>query len=138
MKAHLVMENVMKKAIVTVPQIYAAKGYSHVVLTGPIVWTAGIVAHDAAGQIVGRGDIGAQVEQVYRNVRDALASCGLEFSDVVKITMFATNILFRPTIMEARSKYFPTNPPASSFFVVTALSTADQLFEMETVAVARG
>jgi enamine deaminase RidA (YjgF/YER057c/UK114 family) len=127
----------MQKAIVTVPSIYPAKGYSHVVRTDPFVWTAGIVAHDANGQIVGRGDIGAQVEQVYKNVREALACCGLEFSDVIKITMFATNILFRPTIMEARAKYFPTNPPASSFFVVTALSTADQLFEMETVALAR-
>jgi len=131
------MESIMEKVIVTVPRIYPPKGYSHVVRTGPLVWTAGIVAHDANGQIVGRGDIGAQVAQVYQNVKEALASCGLEFSDVVKITMFATNILFRPTIMEARAKYFPTNPPASSFFVVTALSTADQLFEMETVALAR-
>ena len=68
---------------------------------------------------------------------EALATCDLDFSDVVKITMFATNVLFRPTIMEARSKYFPTDPPASSFFVVTALSSADQLFEMEAMALAR-
>jgi enamine deaminase RidA (YjgF/YER057c/UK114 family) len=74
---------------------------------------------------------------VYRNLRQALASCGLGFEDVVKITMFATSILFRPTIMEARGRYFPTNPPASTFFVVGSLSTADQLFEMEAVALAR-
>jgi len=51
--------------------------------------------------------------------------------------MFATNMAFRPIIMDARSKYFPTNPPASSYFVVTALSTEHQLFEMEAIALAR-
>jgi enamine deaminase RidA (YjgF/YER057c/UK114 family) len=127
----------MEKATVAVPRIYPAKGYSHIVQTGPLVWTAGIVAHDANGRIVGRGDIGAQVEQVYHNMHEALSSCDLEFSDVVKITMYATNILFRPTIMEARAKYFPVDPPVSSFFVVTALSTADMLFEMEAVALKR-
>jgi len=127
----------MDKSTVIVPNIYPAQGYSHVVTTGPIVWTSGLVAHDADGKIVGRGDIGAQVEQVYQNMREALAACGLDFSDVIKITMFATNVLFRPTIMEARSEYFPTEPPASSFFVVTALSSADQLFEMEAMALAR-
>ena len=127
----------MEKTPVIVPQIYPAKGYSHVVRTGDFVWTAGLVSHGPDGLIVGRGDIDAQVECVYENVKHSLASCGLGFEDVVKITMFATNILFRPRIMEARAKYFPTKPPVSSFFVVTALSTADQLFEMEVMAVAR-
>ncbi|MBX3513376.1 MAG: RidA family protein [Xanthobacteraceae bacterium] len=128
----------MEKKPVIVPQIYPAKGYSHVVRTGDFVWTAGLVSHGADGLIVGRGDIDAQVECVYSNVKHSLASCGLGFEDVVKITMFATNILFRPRIMEARAKYFPNNPPVSSFIVVTALSTADQLFEMEVMAVTRG
>ena len=126
----------MEKSNIQVQSIYPAKGYSHVVRTGPIVWTSGLVSHDVDGQIIGRGDIGAQVEQVYHNMKEALGTCGLDFSDVVKITMFATNILFRPAIMEARSRYFRTNPPASSFFVVTALSSADQLFEMEAMALA--
>ena len=127
----------MEKLHLPAKNVYPAVGYSHVVKTGPIVWTSGLVSHDADGKIVGRGDIGAQVEQVYQNMSEALATCDLDFSDVVKITMFATNVLFRPTIMEARSKYFPTDPPASSFFVVTALSSADQLFEMEAMALAR-
>tara|TARA_A100001037_G_scaffold196562_1_gene175838 strand:+ start:5519 stop:5905 length:387 start_codon:yes stop_codon:yes gene_type:complete len=127
----------MEKSHLQAKNVYPAVGYSHVVKTGPIVWTSGLVSHDADGKIVGRGDIGAQVEQVYQNMSEALATCDLDFSDVVKITMFATNVLFRPTIMEARSKYFPTDPPASSFFVVTALSSADQLFEMEAMALAR-
>lgn len=127
----------MEKTPVIVPGIYPAKGYSHVIKTGPLVWTAGLVSHGPDGAIVGRGDIDAQVECVYSNMKHALASVGLGYDDVIKITMFATNIMFRPRIMEARAKYFPTNPPASSFFVVTALSTPDQLFEMEAMAVAK-
>lgn len=127
----------MEKSVFQANNVYPAVGYSHLVKTGPIVWTSGLVAHGSDGKIVGRGDIDAQVEQVYTNMREALATVGLDFSDVIKITIFATNILFRPRIMEARSKYFPTDPPASSFFVVTALSSADQLFEMEAMALAR-
>ena len=127
----------MDKQIVEGSSIYPAKGYSHAVRTGPILWTAGLVAHDAVGTIVGKGDISAQVEQVYGNLKAVLESCGLSFGDVFKITMFATSILFRPVIMEARSKYFPSGPPASTFFVVSSLSTPDQLFEMEAVALVR-
>jgi enamine deaminase RidA (YjgF/YER057c/UK114 family) len=127
----------MQRESLSARAIYPATGYSHAVRTGPIIWTAGLVAHDAEGRIVGRGDIGAQVEQVYHNLRAVLESCGLGFADVVKIGMFTTSVLFRPVIMEARSRYFPSNPPASTFFVVSSLSTADQLFEMEAVALAR-
>lgn len=127
----------MEKQTIIVPGIYPAKGYSHAIKTGDFVWTAGIVSHGADGQIVGKGDIDAQVECVYDNVKQALAVYGLGFEEVVKITMFATNILFRPRIMEARAKYFSKSLPVSSFIVVTALSTADQLFEMEVIALAR-
>jgi enamine deaminase RidA (YjgF/YER057c/UK114 family) len=127
----------MDKQLVAAEGIYAAKGYSHAIRTGPIVWTAGLVAHGPDGQIVGKGDIRAQVDQVYDNLRAVLDAHGLGFADVIKITMFTTSVLFRPAIMEARARHFPTSPPVSTFFVVTSLSTADQLFEMEAVALAR-
>ena len=127
----------MERHVAAAEGIYVAKGYSHAIRTGPIVWTAGLVAHGEDGRVVGKGDIAAQVEQVYENLRRVLADHGLGFPDVIKITMFATSILFRPTIMDARARYFPTSPPVSTFFVVTSLSTADQLFEMEAVALAR-
>jgi len=123
-----------KKAIVPTKNVYTAKGYSHAVRVGPLLITAGIVAHDAEGRIVGKGDIAAQVEQVYHNLGAVLNSADLGFEDVVKITIFTTNVLFRPVIMEARRKYFPVDPPASTFFVVTSLSTADQLVEIEAIA----
>jgi enamine deaminase RidA (YjgF/YER057c/UK114 family) len=128
----------MKKEAVQSRAIYPARGYSHAVRTGPIVWTAGIVAQDAEGNIVGRGDIAVQTEQVFQNVKTVLESMGLGMEDVVKITIFATSVLFRPVIMAARSKYFQADPPASTFFVVSSLSTPDQLVEMEVVAVTDG
>lgn len=123
-----------KKTVVSPKNVYPAKEYSHAVRVGPLLMTAGIVAHDPEGRIVGKGDIAVEVEQVHQNLGAVLKSAGLGFEDLVKVTIFTTNVLFRPVIMEARRKYFPVDPSASMFFVVTNLSAADQLVEIEAMA----
>ena len=125
------------KIVVPTKNVYPANGYSQAIRVGPLLVTAGIVAHDTEGHIVGKGDIAAQVEQVFQNLGAVLTSAGLGFEYVVKITIFTTNVLFRPRIMEARRKYFPVDPPVSTFFVVSSLSTADQLVEIEAMAAVR-
>src|SRR4051794_16552475 len=74
----------------TSPALFAPPGYSHAVVTrgGATVWTAGGVPLDAAGELVGPGDLTAQAEQVIANLTAALAEAGAAPEDVVRTTVY--------------------------------------------------
>jgi reactive intermediate/imine deaminase len=58
---------------------------------GNLVWTAGQLAYDEHGNLVGEGDVGAQTEQTLRNVQAALQVAGATMADVVKVTVWLTD-----------------------------------------------
>lgn len=102
------------------------------------VYVSGQVAVDAQGSLVGGHDLGAQTEQVMKNLVIALAAAGASFDDVTKITVYVVN--YRPehraVIAEARGKYVPADrPPASTLIGVTALAAPEYLIEIEAIAV---
>jgi enamine deaminase RidA (YjgF/YER057c/UK114 family) len=66
--------------------------YSHVVKVGNLLFIAGQVAFDSAGNLVGENDMKAQVRQVLENLKTALASQRADFSNVVKINIFTTDV----------------------------------------------
>lgn len=70
------------------PGLGKPNGYPHVVevSSGVTLYVAGPVARDADGNIVGRGDIRAQAEQVFRNIQTALEARGTTLADVVRLT----------------------------------------------------
>jgi enamine deaminase RidA (YjgF/YER057c/UK114 family) len=116
------------------------RGYSQVVATrgGKMVFVAGQVALDAEGKLVGKGDLKAQTEKVYDNLRVALAAAGAASQDVVKITSFVVN--YRPgagdVIREVGGRFFgETGLPASTMVGVQALAREDLLIEVEAIAV---
>jgi enamine deaminase RidA (YjgF/YER057c/UK114 family) len=116
------------------------KTYSQVVKVngGTMIFTSGIVADDANGTIVGKGDLKAQVKQAFENLKIVLAAAGATFTDVVKMTYYVVNYKPEqiPMIREVRANYLPTeNPPASTLVGVAALFNADVLIEIEAVAV---
>jgi enamine deaminase RidA (YjgF/YER057c/UK114 family) len=113
-------------------------GYTHVVLSGDgrTVYIAGQVAFDSAGAVVGGTDFRAQAEQVYGNLRKALASVGGSFSDLVKTTTLVTDLKQLGTLREVRARYLdPAHPPANTLIPVTALARPELLLEIEAVAV---
>ena len=80
--------------------------YSHLVKHGDLMFIAGQVALDGEGNVIGDGDMIAQYRQALENMKTVLASEGADFSNVVKITIFTTDIdEFRKT-GELRSEYF--------------------------------
>ena len=115
-------------------------GYSHVaeVVSGRLVYIAGQVALDAAGNLVGKDDFRAQVEQVFANLGAALATVGAHFADVVKLNFFcvaAVDPALLPAVREIRDRHVDTaNPPASTFVFVSRLVRAEWLIEIEAVA----
>lgn len=116
------------------------KTYSQVVKVngGTMIFTSGIVANDVDGNIIGKGDLKAQVKQAFENLKIVLAAAGAEFTDVVKMTYYVVNYKPEqiPMIREVRANYLPTeNPPASTLVGVAALFQVDVLIEIEAVAV---
>lgn len=114
-------------------------GYTHVTVveTRRQVHISGQVALDAAGNVVGKGDIGAQAEQVYKNLEIALGAVGLNFSHVFKMVTYVVGLKpeLLPPVRAARAKRFGDGPfPASTLVGVTALVNPDLLIEVEVIA----
>ncbi|MEV6319062.1 RidA family protein [Streptomyces sp. NPDC051776] len=114
-------------------------GYSHVVQgTGRLVAVSGQVALDEHGELVGPGDPATQARQVFENLRRCLAAVGGDFTDVIKLTFFVTDVAFLPAVRTARDEVIDTTrPPASSAVQVAALIRPEFLLEIEALAVLR-
>ena len=112
-------------------------GYSHVVKVtgGQTIYLAGQVALDASGNLVGKGDFRAQAQQVFENIKTALAAVGADFSHVVKLNISLLDRSQLPLLREVRSLYVNTQaPPASALVEVRSLSHEDFLIEIEAIA----
>ena len=117
-----------------------AHGYTHAVVTRPgkLTFLSGQVANDPSGQLVGKGDLKAQTEQVFANLKTALAAAGATFNDVVKITWYVKNYKPEdlPALRAIRDKYVNTaEPPASTLVGVASLFQDDYLIEVDAIAV---
>ena len=109
--------------------------YSHIVKVGDILYIAGQVGADAQGKLAGPGMV-EQVEQVLKNLQIALKSQGADFSHVVKINIYTTDVdAFRaPEAAAVRARYFGANRPASTLVGVTRLASPDYKVEIEATA----
>jgi enamine deaminase RidA (YjgF/YER057c/UK114 family) len=112
-------------------------GYSHAV-TGRGRWiaTAGQVALDDAGQLVGPDDPQAQARQVFANLSRALAAAGASFADVIKLNYYVTDITMLPAVRTIRDEYVDiARPPASTAIQVAALAMPGLMIEIEAWAI---
>ena len=119
------------------PTMATPPGYTHVVeiTGGRTVYIAGQVAVDQAGNIVGRDDFRAQAQQVFENLKAALAAVGADFTDVVKLNIYLLDMVQLPTLREVRDRYVNTQyPPASTAVEVRRLAHEAFLLEVEAVA----
>jgi enamine deaminase RidA (YjgF/YER057c/UK114 family) len=115
-------------------------GYTHVVMSSPgkTLYISGQVPVNEAGQIVGDGDLKAQTQQVFENLRYCLRFAGANFEDIVKMTTYVVN--YKPTdidiVREVRKGYLSKeNPPASTLIGVQALAHPQYMIEIEAIAV---
>ena len=113
-------------------------GYTYVVeiTQGRTIFIAGQVALDQSGHIVGPHDFRAQTQQVFENLKAALAAVGADFTRVVKLNMYVVDISQLPTLREVRDRYVNTaEPPASTLVGVQHLFREGFDIEIEGVAV---
>jgi enamine deaminase RidA (YjgF/YER057c/UK114 family) len=109
--------------------------YSHVVRAGNTIYIAGQTSQNEQGEIVGKGDVTAQAEQIFSNLGKALASAGGDFSNLVKITVFVCDARYREQVAAVRAKYLKAPLPASTFIVAAGLANPDYMLEIEGIAV---
>ncbi|MFO1110135.1 MAG: RidA family protein [Bradyrhizobium sp.] len=104
-----------------------------VISSGGMLHTAGITARDANGEVVGAGDMRAQVTQCFANLADILKAAGTDFDKAVKFTIFTTDIdRFNRDTRDIRFPYFRARP-AATLVEVSKLVDDRMLVEIEAI-----
>ena len=124
-----------QREIISTSNAPAAVGpYSQAVRVGGFVYSAGqIPLIPETGKMV-EGGIEAQTEQVMENLIAVLEAAGTSLANVVKTTIFVTDLGDFATINQVYGSYFDSNPPARSTVQVAALPLGANV-EIEVVAV---
>ncbi len=122
------------KEIISTDKAPAAIGpYSQGVRAGGFLFLSGQIPLDPRTMTIVEGDVAAQAEQAMKNMKGALESQGLDFSDVVKTTVFIKDMNDFGRINEVYAKYFTKDAPARSCVEVARLPK-DVLIEIEAIA----
>ena len=124
----------MARFVIPVPDVASNPAYSHWVAAGHLLITAGQVAIDADGNIVGKDDPVAQSAQAFENLRRVLAAGGATLDDVVKLTIYVTSRDCRKAVADARQSLFAEPRPASTYLIVAGLAVPDLMVEVEAIA----
>ncbi|MDD4715598.1 MAG: Rid family detoxifying hydrolase [Oscillospiraceae bacterium] len=107
--------------------------YSHAVLAGELLFASGQIGLVPESSVLAGEDVESQTHQVFQNVKAILSAAGLTLGNVVKTTVFLTDLKNFPLVNEIYASYFPQNPPARSCVQVAALP-ANAKIEMEIIA----
>ncbi|HWM42760.1 MAG TPA: RidA family protein [Burkholderiales bacterium] len=130
----------MKKQYLNPKEMSTPRFYSHAVTaegTGKLVYVSGQVSWDAAGNVVGKGDMRAQAEQVFKNVGRALAVAGAGWDDVIKMNGYMVGMHGErvAAYREVRQRFLKEGAlPASTLVGVERLVDPELLLEVEVVA----
>jgi 2-iminobutanoate/2-iminopropanoate deaminase len=111
----------------------AISHYTDAVRFGDLLFVSGLTAHDADGALVGGDDAAAQTEQILVNLGKVLAAAGADFSDVLKVTVYLTDVADRTKINPVRQRHFGTSRPASTLMGVRELALPGMKVEIEAV-----
>ena len=108
--------------------------YTDAVRAGDLLFVSGIVAVDPAGNLVGCDDVVAPARNVFESMHAVLGAEGCTFADVVKVTIFLTDVDDRPRVNPVRQEVFGSTRPASTLVEVPRLAVEGAKIEVECVA----
>ena len=103
---------------------------------GDLIVTAGQVAVDENGEVIGAGDFDAQIDHVFKRLDEILTSAGASLNDVIKTNIYVTDVGNLSKVIDCRRKYFTAPYPASTLVGVKELVFPDLMVEIEVIAVA--
>lgn len=120
------------------PDWYESAGISLGVRVGNLVFTSGQGPIDARGATVGAGDFEAQARQALANLSTVLTNGGSSLAEVVKATVFVTDIAQQHVFAKLRAEHFPDKPHlAESFVEVSSLANSEWMIEIEAIGLVR-
>src|SRR5215471_6039749 len=107
--------------------------YTDAVRFGDVLYVSGIGPLGEDGALVGRDDAAEQTRQIFRNMDKVLRAAGATPADVLKVTVYLTDIADRTKINPARQQFFGTARPASTLVEVSKLAIPGMKVEIEAV-----
>jgi reactive intermediate/imine deaminase len=123
----------MSKQIISTPHAPAAIGtYSQAVRVGNTIWVSGQIPLDPATKELIKGDVEAQVRQVFENLKAIVTAAGAGFDDVVKATVFLVDLSHFALVNKVMAEYFREPYPARAAVGVAALPRG-ALVEVECI-----
>ena len=112
----------MSKKIISTSNAPAAIGpYSQAILAGDTLYCSGQIALDPSTGNLVMDNIAAETEQVMTNVGEVLKAADMDFSNVVKCSIFMSSMDHYAAINEVYAKFFSSNPPAREAVAVKTL-----------------
>ncbi len=105
---------------------------------GNVLYLSGQASIDERGEVVGVGDFDAQAEQTFANLRRVLEAGGSSLEQVIKVTIFLTDMGNFPKILELRRRHFSPPYPADTIVEVSALGLPELEIEIEALAIVDG
>jgi reactive intermediate/imine deaminase len=124
--------------IKTDPDPYAPYLLSQGMRVGELVLVSGQVGIDEVGELVSVDDFDAQADQAFRNLSLVLEAGGSALHNIVKVTIFLTDMANFPKIVELRRKWFTPPYPADTIVEVRSLYRPEVQIEIEAIALAGG
>ena len=106
--------------------------YTDAVRFGDTLYISGVAPLDAHGRVVS-ADPAEQAEQIFRNMQLIFDEAGGSFADVLKVTVFLTDVADRHSINPVRQRVFGSSRPASTLIEVKGLAIAGMKVEIEAV-----
>jgi reactive intermediate/imine deaminase len=107
--------------------------YCDAVRFGDLLFISGVPPTDAAGRVVGGDDVAAQARQVFVNMKRVLDAAGASFADILKVTVYLTDVNDRGKINPVRQEFFGAARPASTLIGISELAIPGMKVEIEAV-----
>jgi reactive intermediate/imine deaminase len=125
----------MAHQILQLKSVHPTRGYSHCARAGNTLYIAGQVSQDVHGKLIGRGDMQAQAQQVFTNLKNILEEAGGKLTHIVKMTTILTHFDNIETYRAVRNEFFTEPFPPNTLLVIESLANKDFLIEVEAIAV---
>ena len=107
--------------------------YTDAVRFGDLLFVSGIGPLGEDGSLVGRDDAAEQTRQIFRNMDKVLRAAGAGPADILKVTVYLTDIADRTRINPVRQQFFGAARPASTLVEVSKLAIPGMKVEIEAV-----